>query len=183
MIAVPFVLFSLLFNRNREPWLVGLFVVIIAAAVIFTVLRMRRLRIEYGDGRYRYVSMYRTRDFTVADIRQVHTFTAFRQGIYTNPDLMVEGLDGRRIIRLPGILWDVTLLAALAQEIESRGIPLVVAQTPVTAAEVRSRFPLLIPWFEANQLLVAILVGLGTLLLVTLGIIIAFAVLFSSSGY
>lgn len=159
LIAVPFVLLSLSINRNLPPWVVALFVVVIAAAVAFTVLRMRRLRVEYGDGRYRNVSMYRTRDFTVADIRQVHTFTAFRQGMYTSPDLMVEGLDGRRIMRLPGMLWDVTLLAALAIEIQSRGIPL-----------------------EAHQILVAILVGVGALVLVTVGIIIAFAVLASSSG-
>ncbi|MEO8261102.1 MAG: hypothetical protein ABI566_00920 [Pseudolysinimonas sp.] len=182
LIALPLVLLSLTINSNRQPWMIAVFAVLVGAAVLFTVLRMRRLRVEYGDGRYRHVSMYRTRDFTVADIRQVHTFTALRQGLYTNPDFMIEGLDGRRIMRLPGILWDVTLLAALAQEIAGRGIPLVVTQAPVTAVQVRSRFPHLVTWFEAHQLLAAVLIGVGTMVLVTVAIIIVFAVLFASSG-
>jgi len=179
LIAVPLVLLSMLINPNRQWWLIALFGALIVAAIVFTVLQMRRLRVEYGDGHYRFVSMYRTREFGVGDIRQVHTFTALRQGLYTNPDLMVEGLDGRRLMRLPGILWDVNLLTSLAQEFGSRGVPLVVSQTPVTASQVRAAFPRLVTWFEANQIVAAVLIGLGTLVLVTIAIIIAFAVLFS----
>lgn len=181
LIVVPFVLISLLTNPQRQWWLIVLFLVLIGGAIAFTVLRMRRLRIEYGEGRYRFVSMYRIRDFTVADIRQVHTFTALRQGANTNADLMVEGHDGRRLMRLPGILWDVALLATLADEFQARGVPLIVAQTPVTAAEVRARFPHLVSWFEANQIVAAVLVGVGTLVLVTIVIVIVFIVLFSSA--
>jgi hypothetical protein len=182
MVALPIILLSMVINPNRAPWLILLFVVLIAAAIVFTVLRMRRMRVEYGDGRYRFVSMYRTRDFTVADVRQVHTFVALRQGATTNADLMVEGHDGQRIMRLPGILWDVGLLAALADDFQARGVPLVVAQSIVTAAEVRTRFPRLVTWFEANQGLAAVLVGVGLLLLVTIGIVVAFAVLAATSG-
>ena len=182
MVALPIVLLSMLINPNREPWLILLFVVLVGAAVVFTVLRMRRLRVEYGEGRFRFVSMYRTRDFTIADVRQVHTFTALRQGMYTFADLMVEAQDGSRLMRLPGVLWDVDGLATLAAEFQARGIPLVVAQTPVTAADVRARFPRLITWFEANQILAGVLIGVGVLLLVTIGIVVTFIVLAASSG-
>ena len=94
---------------------------------------------------------------------------------------MVEGQDGRRLMRLPGMLWDVDLLAALALEFQSHRIPLVVAQTPVTAADVRSRFPRLVSWFEAHQLLAAVIAGLGTLVLVVVALIITFAVLFAAA--
>jgi hypothetical protein len=66
------------------------------------------------------------------------------------------------------VLWDVDTLGVLAVEFQSHGTPLVVAQTPVTAAQVRAQFPRLVSWFEANQLLAAVLVGVGALVLIAL---------------
>ena len=162
------------------PWLTVAIVVIAIALALFGILMARLLRVEYGGGRYRYVSLFRRREFTTADVKAVHTFTSLSQSIYNFADLMVEGRDGRRLMRMPSQGFDVSALAAVAMDFEANGVPLVVTQQPVTTAQVRAAHPRLVSWFEAHQIAAALLVGLGTLVFTVILIAVIVVVLASS---
>jgi hypothetical protein len=177
VLLVPTML-SLLISARQQPWLIVLAVVLIGLAIWFTVAFLTAFRFEYGGGRYRLVTLFQRKDFAVANIRAVHTFDAFRQGVYTSKELLVEGTDGRRLARLNGQLWDVALLTVAAQDMAANGAPLVPTPEPVTAAQVRAVHPRLVTYFEAHQILVAVLVGVGTLVLALVATVVVLAVLF-----
>jgi hypothetical protein len=180
VVLVPSLL-SILINAGQQPWRIALAAALLGLAVWWIVAYLKVFRFEYGGGRYRLVTLGQRKDFAVANIRAVHTFDAFRQGIYTSKELLVEGTDGRRLARLNGQLWDVGLLTIAAQDMAANGAPLIPTAEPVTAAQVRAVHPRLINWFEAHQILVAVLVGVGLILLSIIAIIIVFAVLFDAA--
>ena len=120
VVLVPSML-SLLISARQQPWLIVLAVALIGVAIWLTVAFLKVFRFEYGGGRYRLVTLFRRKDFAVANIRAVHTFDAFRQGVYTSKELLVEGTDGRRLARLNGQLWDVGLLTVAAQDMAANG--------------------------------------------------------------
>jgi hypothetical protein len=180
VILIPSLL-SLLISAPQQPWRIVLAAVLLGLAIWFTVAYYKVFRFEYGQGRYRLVTMFRRQDFAVANIRAVHTFDAFRQGVYNSKELMVEGTDGRRLARLNGQLWDVGLLTVAAQDMAANGAPLIPTAELVTAAQVRAVHPRWVTWFEAHQILVAVLVGVGLLVLFTIALIIVFAVQFAAA--
>ena len=180
VVLVPSML-SLLISARQQPWLIVLAVALIGVAIWLTVAFLKVFRFEYGGGRYRLVTLFRRKDFAVANIRAVHTFDAFRQGVYTSKELLVEGTDGRRLARLNGQLWDVGLLTVAAQDMAANGAPLIPTVEPVTAAQVRAVHPRLVTFFEAHQILVGVLVGVGVLLLTIIALVITFAVLFAAA--
>jgi len=180
VVMLPSIL-ALLINFGQQPWRIPVALALLGGAIWYLVAFLKVVRFEYGSGRYRLVTLYRRRDFAVANIRAVHTFDAFRQGIYTSKELLVEGTDGRRLARLNGQLWDVSLLTVAAQDMAANGVPLIPTAEPVTAAQVRAVHPRLITWFEAHQILVGVLVGVGLILLSIVALIIVFAVLFAAA--
>lgn len=161
LLGVPLVLVAVVVNPNRSLVPLVLYAALIVATVVAALVRVRRTRIEYGDGRYRTVTLTRTREFTASDIRAVHTFSALRQGRIPRPALLIEGVDGGRLLRMTGYLWETEQLTALARDLADHDVPLVVTHMPVSISEVRSRYPRLVTWIEANPALAAGLVVLA----------------------
>jgi hypothetical protein len=180
-IAVPLLVISLV-RIGLNPWLLPVFVVAIALGFGGVMLYFRRVRVVFGDGRYRVADLFgRIRTFVAAEVGTLVTVISLNSGSTAPPapQLILTRPDGSTLLRLRGQTWEVEQFAALADDLISRGVVNDAIVDPITTARLRLRYPQVIGWWEAHPIAFGLILGLG---IVFLAIVIVIALFLSTSA-
>jgi hypothetical protein len=178
-IAVPLLVISVV-RIGLNPWLLPVFVVVLGLTFGGVLLYFRRVRVDFGDGRYRVADLFgRIRSFTAAEIGTLITVISLNSGSTAPPapQLILTRTDGSKLLRLRGQTWEVEQFARLADDLIVHGVVNDAIVDPITTGRLRLRYPKVIGWWEAHPIAFGLLLGLGVLFL---AIVIVIAVFLST---
>ncbi|MGN6239068.1 MAG: hypothetical protein ACTHNI_04930 [Cellulosimicrobium cellulans] len=136
-----------------------------------------RARIVLGDGTYTVHGWGRTKRFTVADVDRVVTVDRMAFGMAGATHHLIVLGPTKRLLLLVGQMWDRDQLSTLALDLARRGVPLTPWHQPVTPAQLRAFDRRLVPWPQAHPVALALLVGLGTLLVLVVLFVVVVAII------
>ncbi|MDP9116225.1 MAG: hypothetical protein M3O28_02965 [Actinomycetota bacterium] len=175
-VAIPLLLISLV-RIGLNPWLLPVFVVAIGLTLGGVLLYFRRVRVEFGDGRYLVTRMLGAAiSFTAAQVGALVTVVSLNSGSTAPaaPQLILTRPDGSKLLRLRGQTWEVEQFAALADDLLARGVVNDAIVEPITTAQLRARYPKVIGWWEAHPIAFGLILGIVVLAIVV--VIAVFAV-------
>jgi hypothetical protein len=177
-IAIPLLVISLV-RIGLNPWLLPVLIVAVVASFGGVMLYFRNARIEYRDGIYTTVGMFRQRrTFGATDVKVAVTVTSLQTvGVSpTTPQLLLLlGQDDRTLLRLRGQTWEVEQFTQLALDLIAHGVANDPIREPITPAQLRERYPRGISWWEAHPIAVGLLLGLGIVAALIIVVLVAVA--------
>jgi hypothetical protein len=134
--------------------------VVIAVVYLYALISYLRLGIwvsELGITERGFFGV--SRHFDRASIESIVIMMTFHGGwVDTNPQLFIVDQDGRQVIRMRGQFWTRDAMMEVASTLD---VPLTEIDHPVTASELRARYPELLYWFERRPVFAAVLIGVA----------------------
>jgi hypothetical protein len=166
-------------------WGMGSVVLFLAIAMVaFTYLLANRMvrnsRIVFGDGTYTVYGTGRTKRFSTTDVARVVTIDRMSLGAGvagSTHHLIVVGPVTRLLI-LVGQMWDTDQLSTLALDLANRGVPLTPIPRPITPVQLRAYDARLMPSWQAHPIAFALIVALGTVVIITIVVVLALVLVF-----
>ncbi|HEY4226405.1 MAG TPA: hypothetical protein VGM70_11375 [Pseudolysinimonas sp.] len=175
-LAIPLLVISVI-RIGFNPWLLPVLLAAILLSLGGVMLYFRNARIEYRDGAYTVIGMFRQRrTFQAAQVKVLVTITSLQSvGLSaTSPQLLAIGEDDRKILRLRGQTWEVEQFTQLALDLIARGVANDAIREPITPARLKDRYPKAVSWWEAHPIAVGLLLGV-VLLAVIVAVVLAVA--------
>ena len=141
-------------------------VILLALIALFVFLYFHNTRIEFTETTLTRANLFgRTRTWQMSEITtvlRVEALVAFMQSDTLN--IFVLDSQGRCVVRPSNQMWSLDEVTAL---ITATGVKETVVAQPITATELRVRYPRAVPWWEAHVFATALIaVGLLTVLIV-----------------
>jgi hypothetical protein len=185
-IAIPLLAISI-FRIGLNPWLLPVFVVVLALSFGGVLLYFRNSRVEFGGsqdggGRYRVSNLFGVnRSFAAADVGTLVTIVSLNSGSTAPPapQLILTRSDGSKLLRLRGQTWEVEQFTVLANDLIAHGVVNDAILQPITTAQLRVRYPRIIGWWEAHPIAFGLILGLGIVALIVVIVIAVFAATFT----
>jgi|GEM_PF-6579695 len=166
---------------RSAPVYLGVLLVTAVLITVFLIWYVRVTRLEFGGGRYRYVTTFLRREFTVDDVERVVAVDELHYGLNGARALFIAGRVRRRLLRMNSVAWDTPQLEAVINDLVARGVPLTHVAGRLTPGEFHRREPGLLWWFEAHRVAFILILVAAMLLLVVVVIVVLLAVLASAA--
>lgn len=172
-VAIPLLAVSLL-RIGTNWWLLPFFVVVLLLTFGGVLLYFRNSYVEFGEGSYTAVSMLGIhRTFLASDASSVVTVTSLiGTGAPMTSLLIVLGRNGAKLLKLRSQTWEVEQFVQLATDLNSRGVPIEPIREPITAAQLRDRFPRAVSWVEAHPIALGLILGVAILIVILIVIVV-----------
>ena len=160
---------------RMAPFYLGILALVAVLLVPYLIWYSTVTRFEFGGGRYRYVTTFLRREFTVADIERVIAVDELFYGLNGARMLFLVGRARRRLFRMNSIAFDTPQLEAVINDLLARGVALTHVAGRLTPGEFDRREPGILWWFEAHRVAFVLLVvgGVIALMIILFVVIIA----------
>ncbi|MGO1543176.1 MAG: hypothetical protein ACTHXA_02430 [Gulosibacter sp.] len=167
-------------NATIPLLMLSLFLLLSVALVLGTWLlarlSVRKTRIEFGDGQYRFVN-WGSHDRSVSAASIERAVLVEQMGLSgTNPThhLIVLGRQGERLTHFVGQMFYRSQFHAVVQDMQANGAAVNVFNEPITPPQLRAIDRRLLSWRRAYPFLFALAIIGPLLVLVIIALIIVF---------
>lgn len=176
--AIPLVfivLMNSLIQPHMAPFYLGVLMLVAALLVPYLIWWSTVTRLEFGGGRYRYITTFIRREFTTDDVERVLAVDEVFYGLNGARMLFVVGRTRRRLLRLNSVVFDTAQLEAIVNDLLARGVSLTHIPERLTPGELDRREPGILRWHEAHRVAFMVLLVVGVLLVAVVAFVVIIA--------